>query len=79
MGMDEVNAFFYTVIVLCLNPKLVVRKRVVEPKKGEKVEEYRERCRTILAEMGGFTKIDSSYQDIVEYEKLKKQVKSGQS
>ena len=79
MGMDEVNAFFYTVIVLCLNPKLVVRKRVVEPKKGEKVEEYRERCRTTLAEMGGFTKIDSSYQDIVEYEKLKKQAKSGQS
>lgn len=72
MGMDEVNAFFYTVIVLCLNPKLIVKKRCVQPKTGETVEEYRQRCRSILAEMGEYTLIDSTYKDIVEYEKLKK-------
>jgi len=49
MGMDEVNAFYYTVIVLCLNPKLIVKKKVVEAKPGETVDEYRERCRGILA------------------------------
>ena len=36
--MDEINAFYYTVIVLCLNPKLVVKKRVVEAKASETVD-----------------------------------------
>jgi hypothetical protein len=31
MGMDEVNPLFYTIIAMCLNPKLIVKKAVVEP------------------------------------------------
>lgn len=49
MGMDEVNAFYYTVIALCLNPKLIVKKTLINPLQGETVDEYRERCRKIIA------------------------------
>lgn len=35
--MDEVNAFYYTVIALCLTPKLIVKRQTISPKAGESV------------------------------------------
>jgi len=41
MAQDEVDPIFFSVIALCLNSKLIVKKQTISAQKDESVEEYR--------------------------------------
>jgi hypothetical protein len=69
MGFDEINILEHAFISLCLRPTLRVNKEVVSPLPDETVEDYRERCRSIVAEKTGFRKYEADYKDISLYEK----------
>jgi hypothetical protein len=68
MGFDEISIIEHAIITLCLNFTLRVFKEVVSPLAAESVEQYRERCREIVAQKTGFKKYDSDLKDIKAYE-----------
>ena len=74
MAQDEINPFYLLMIQLCLNPKIIIKKKVVQPQEGETVEKYRERCRDLLLEMTNFKKYEANYNDFIEYERQKKEI-----
>ena len=73
MAEDEVDPTFLVFTLLSLSPKLIVKKQVVEPKKDETTEEYRERCRDLLAKMCGFKKYETNFNDFLDYQKRMKE------
>jgi hypothetical protein len=69
LGFDEIDVLEHAMISFCLKPTLRVSKVVVSPLPEETVENYRERCREIVAEKTGCRKYDADYKDISLYEK----------
>ena len=74
MAQDEISPLYLFIIQLCLNPKIIVKKKVVQPSEGETVEQYRERCRDILSEMTKFKKYEANFNDFLEYDRQKKEI-----